>query len=49
MPPKSAAERKAAERARRKRLGLKRREFYLTDEEYWYLQGCLKRRRKITD
>lgn len=45
---KTAAERKAAERKRREQQGLKRREFYLTDEEYWYLQGCLKRRRKLT-
>lgn len=48
MVGKTAAERKAAERKRRKREGLKRREFYVTQEEFWYLQGCLKRYRRNT-
>lgn len=38
----------AAQRKRRKRSGLKRREFYLTDDEYWYLKACLMRRREVT-
>jgi len=34
MVAKTAAQRVAAQRKRRKRKGLKRREFYLTDDEF---------------
>lgn len=46
MVGKTAAERKAAQRKRWKRRGLKKREYYVTDAEHAYLQDCLENHRR---